>query len=113
LFPCFVPLFGFPVLPPCFVSPLFGFPVSPPCFVFPVRSFIHSFPFFLAALNAFVVLMEKSLSKTRAGYTQLRADVKTAVEEAEVTKAALETAIAAGTADAQSAKSDFNEHRLC
>ena len=111
MFACFVSLFCSPVWFPCF-APLFGFPVSPPCFVFPVRSFIHSFPFFLA-LNAFVVLMEKSLSKTRAGYTQLRADVKTAVEEAEVTKAALETAIAAGTADAQSAKSDFNEHRLC
>ena len=56
--------------------------------------------------------MDKELSKTRAGFTQLRADLKTAVLAAEATKAALETAIAKGAADAQSAKSDFNEYRL-
>jgi hypothetical protein len=64
------------------------------------------------ALDGFVVLMNKQLSKTRAGYKQLTADLKTAVEEAERTKDALDKAIAAGTADAQNAKSDFNEHRL-
>jgi hypothetical protein len=62
------------------------------------------------ALNEFVVLMDKQLSKTRAGHKQLRADLKTAVEKAEGTKDALDKAIAAGTADAQNAKSDFNEH---
>ena len=131
LFSCLVPLFCPPVLfPPCLVS-LF----CPP--VLYSRLEFHSFPLFLLphvqafatetevhrrarvvaeaekkALDGFVVLMNKQLSKTRAGYKQLTADLKTAVEEAERTKDALDKAIAAGTADAQNAKSDFNEHRL-
>ena len=131
MFCCCIVLFCSPVYFPC-VVPLFVSPVL----LFPVRSFIRA-PLFLCpskqayavetevhrrarvvaegehkTLHENMVKMEKALSKARASFSQLRVEIKTAVKEAEVTKAALDAAIAAATAAAENSKVEFNECRL-